>query len=95
MTDDAWFAQRTDGAPARLRERAARYFNATTHAALPRRLAIAGNAALATAAGASSREAALDLLAADALITLALLAAAERNPASLADEARALREVAA
>jgi hypothetical protein len=94
MTDDAWFAQHTDGAPPRLRERADAFFRNTAPDALPRRLAIAANAALTTASGATSREAALDLLAADALITLALLAAGERNPASLAVEARALRDVA-
>ncbi len=95
MTDDAWFAAHTDGAPARLRERADEFFRNTEPVALPRRLAIAANAALTTASGATSREAALDLLAADALITLALLAAGERDPASLAVEARALRELAA
>ncbi|MEO5824730.1 MAG: hypothetical protein ABIR59_02500 [Gemmatimonadales bacterium] len=95
MTDDEWFAQHTDGAPVRLRERADHFFRHTGPNAMPRRLAIAANAALTTASGATSRDAALDLLAADALITLALLAAGERDPASLAVEARALRELAA
>ncbi len=48
------------------------------------RLADAGRAALAAATrDGAGRAAALDLLAADALITLALLATAERDPAAL------------
>jgi hypothetical protein len=42
----------------------------------------------------SSRACALDLLAADALITLALLAAAERDPATLGATAGAIRKAA-
>ncbi len=94
MNDDAWFAAHTDGAPARLRLRTEHFFRETGPDTLSRRLAVAANAALEAASGEVSRDAALDLLAADALITLALLAAAKRDPSSLAGEARALRAVA-
>lgn len=96
MTDDAWFADRTDGAPMALRIRAERYFTNTAPGDLPGRLAGAGQAALEAAmSDAAGRAAALDLLAADALITLALLAASERNPGALARDAAALCATAA
>jgi hypothetical protein len=57
---------------------------------LPERLAAAGRRALALVErGPGDRASALDLLAADALITLALLAQAEQAPAGLAAFARA------
>lgn len=95
QTDAEWFTNHTTGAPAKLRAQVMVHFEATT-GALTARLADAGQAALraATAAG-RHRAAALDLLAADALITLALLAAAEHSPATLAEEAAALRHAAA
>ena len=89
-----WFDARTTGAPPALRERAHDFFAKAAGNTLVERLAEAGQRALATAATARSREGALDLLAADALITLALLAAAEHDPASLEASARALRELA-
>lgn len=92
MTDAAWFAERTDGAPDALRERAAAFFRDADGADLVERLAVAGDHALGVATAARSRDGALDLLAADALITLALLAAAERDPAGLDGAARRLRE---
>ncbi len=89
---DAWFAERTTGAPSALRERAATFFAAATSEDLAARLALAGEAALRDATnGGRARAAALDLLAADALITLALLATAERAPDQLARVATDLR----
>ncbi|MEP6590109.1 MAG: hypothetical protein ABJC19_02895 [Gemmatimonadota bacterium] len=59
---------------------------------LPECLADAGSAALrAAVAAGDDRRAALDLLAADALITLAMLASAEQSPTSLEADAAALR----
>ena len=83
MTDAAWFAERTDGAPDALRERAAAFFRDADGADLVERLAVAGDHALGVATAARSRDGALDLLAADALITLALLAQAESAPEQL------------
>lgn len=92
---DAWFRDRTAGAPGVLRERAAVFHDAAAGAGASR-LASAGAAALTAAIGSgSTRAAALDLLAADGLITLALLAEAERDPAGLEAAARALRLAAA
>ena len=90
--DAEWFTNHTTGAPVRLREQVQVHFAAALEGSLGERLAAAGGVALlaATAAG-RGRAAALDLLAADALITLALLATAERSPAILADVAAALR----
>lgn len=95
MTDLDWVASRTVGAPDALRRRTHDFLVEAGDAPLPRRLALAAQAALERATAARSRDGALDLLAADALITLALLAAAERDPAGLEAEARALRVFAA
>lgn len=91
----SWFEARTTDAPPALVARASEYFAACPELPLVDRLATAGEEALraATASG-STRDAALDLLAADALITLALLACAEHHPATLAREAKALRVTA-
>lgn len=79
LTDGGvWFADRTAGAPPVLRQRAGEYFDGADAAPLADRLVAASEAALRAAIGhGESRAAALDLLAADALVTLALLAAAE------------------
>jgi hypothetical protein len=82
-----WLDAHTAAAPAALRERVRAYTAAAdspgptpAHA-----LAAAGGVALATVtAHPGDRSAALDLLAADALITLALLEQAERDPGGLA-----------
>ena len=95
MNHDAWFAARTAGAPGVLRDRAAACRAAQSGETLVDRLAAAGGKALAAATAARSRDGALDLLAADALITLALLAAAESGPETLEGAARRLREAAA
>ena len=94
MDDTAkdWFALHTDGAPEALRARAEQFFNATAPGDLVARCAGAGRAALAEAArDGAARAAALDLLAADALITLALLRAAQDDPANLGQAAAELR----
>jgi hypothetical protein len=89
---DEWFVARTAGAPEALRRRAASFFHQHGSTELPTRLSLAGQAALdAAIRGGSGRSAALDLLAADALITLALLAGAERDPDNLGRAASALR----
>lgn len=90
-----WLTTHTTGAPTRLREQVLAHFIAAPEGELTSRLAAAGDAALlsATAAG-RGRATALDLLAADALITLALLATAQRSPATLAEDAAALRSTA-
>jgi hypothetical protein len=87
-----WFAESTAGAPEALRARAREFVVAASGDDLPERFARAGRAALAEATREGGcRAAALDLLAADALITLALLVTAQRNPGSLASVARELR----
>lgn len=90
-----WFDDRSAGAPPALRERAARYLEAGSEPELPDRLAAAAAAALAVVLGhpkGGDRSAALDLLAADALVTLALLAKAGADPGGLAAFAARLRE---
>lgn len=93
---DAWFAAHTDGAPDALRRRSEFFFGQSPSRDLTERLAHAGRAALleATRDGAG-RAAALDLLAADALITLALLNVAEHDPGRLGAAATELRSQAA
>ncbi len=89
---DAWFATRTTGAPDVLRRRAEYFYTQAPSGDLGSRLATAGGAALAQATrDDAGRAAALDLLAADALITLALLLAAEREPTTLGAVAAELR----
>lgn len=86
-----WLARRSEGAPDALRARALAY--------VPERevpsaeaLGAAGLTALEATLGLGpDRPAALDLLAADALVTLALQAQAEHDPAGLEELARALR----
>ena len=90
--DLTWLAERTAAAPDVLRAHAEAYVRGVTDADGVPQLAIAGSRALAAAIAAGrDRAAALDLLAADALITLALLAQAERDPAELGAVARAVR----
>ena len=87
-----WFATRTASAPEVLRDRVADYFRRTPDTGGVSRLELAGARALEAAIEAGQdRAAALDLLAADALITLALLAQAEDDPAGLGALARRLR----
>lgn len=91
--DAAWLTAHTAGAPERLRARVLSHHEAATDPSAIGRLAEAGERALGAAmAAGADRAAALDLLAADALITLALLHAAERDPATLAAQAASLRD---
>lgn len=94
MTDEmaAWFTARTQGAPEQLRVASEEWWHAASGDATGPRLADAGRLALdAAIAAGSSRDAALDLLAADALVTLALLAEAEADPIALGRRAAELR----
>ncbi|MEI2721238.1 MAG: hypothetical protein V9E87_14120 [Gemmatimonadales bacterium] len=91
-TPGAWFAARTEGAPARLLEASTGWWDRAAGATPGARLAMAGHDALEAAiASGATRDAALDLLAADALITLALLAEGEADPMSLRQRAVAIR----
>jgi hypothetical protein len=85
----------TARAPETLRERVLSYADADAHAASPRGLAAAGRRALdRVLAREGDRSVALDLLAADALVTLALLAQAQQAPERLEEFAAAvLRDV--
>jgi hypothetical protein len=89
---DARFVAATEGAPTLLRDRAGHFFAVAAGGELPARLAVAGRAALAEATrDGGGRAAALDLLAADALITLALLVTAADDPMQLGRMSQALR----
>ncbi len=86
MTDAAaWFADHTVGAPPSLQARAAEYLAMTeVNEPVASRLADAAAIALRMVTGQGrSRATALDLLTADSLLTLALLAQAELAPADL------------
>ena len=78
-----WVERRTSNAPAALRERV-RAYASLAGGSSPEALASAGQRALSEVlAHAGDRRVALDLLAADGLITLALLAQAEHSPQHL------------
>lgn len=81
----AWCTERSSGAPEVLRARVRHYLTAVPVRATPAEtLAAAAAAALAVVIPQGrDRAAALDLLAADALVTLALLAQAETAPEGL------------
>jgi hypothetical protein len=89
----AWYEAESAGAPEVLRARAAHYLDAVPPDADPASgLAFAASRALAaTLAQSGGREAALDLLAADALVTLALKARAQQDPRGRAEFAVRLR----
>ena len=80
-----WLDRHTADAPAALRARVRQYaLAAPPTELLPAALALAGREALdRVVSHPGDRSVALDLLAADALITLALLAQAQRAPAEL------------
>lgn len=90
----AWLDRRTAEAPEALRAKVYHYAAAAGDGPRPETLARAGWIALeGVLAHPGDRGAALDLLAADALVTLALLAQAEANPRELGAFAeRLLRE---
>ena len=86
-----WLDQRTSQAPSALRARVTEYARAASGDSLSASLAAAGQAALNRVLSHSGdRSAALDLLAADALITLALRAQAEEAPERLEEFAAAV-----
>lgn len=89
----SWAVRRTDGAPEALRARVAEWLAGRPEGDLgAETLLEAGRDALrATTGQPGGRSVALDLLAADALVTLALLFAAEHDPAGLEGFARAAR----
>jgi hypothetical protein len=79
-----WLDRRTSQAPTALRARVEQYARAASGSSLPHSLVAASQAALDRALShPGDRSGALDLLAADALITLALLAQAETAPDKL------------
>jgi hypothetical protein len=82
--DSNWLTEQCRGAPEILRQRALEYVEAE-QGPLPERLGAAAQGALrAVLARPGDRSVALDLLAADALVTLALKAQAVRDPVGLA-----------
>lgn len=86
-----WLDRRTSQAPPALRARMMEYALAGSGDSLPELLASAGRLALdRVLSHAGDRSAALDLLAADALITLALRARAEEAPGRLEEFATAV-----
>lgn len=88
---EEWVDRHTTRAPVALRLQVGRYARSVTGATRPEALAAAGQAALTRVLShPGDRSAALDLLAADALITLALLAQAEDAPERLEDFAKAV-----
>ena len=93
MSLDPWLVAAVEGAPEQLRARVEYWVSgAMAEKDLPARLGMAARAALhhSIAAG-PGRAAALDLLAADALVTLALQAQAAIDPAGLREFAREIR----
>jgi len=90
-----WFQRESDGAPPALRARAAHYLQTTSGTDdMADALAAAALGALrATLGHAGGRDVALDLLAADALVTLALKARSAADPAGLGSFAAQLRIV--
>ena len=90
-----WFEEHSGDAPAPLRERVVSYLAAQPATLEPgARLRDAARAALAAALSRpGDRAVALDLLAADALVTLALQHRADTDPATLARFAAELRTV--
>ena len=85
MTLAAWLERHTAAAPAALRGRVREYaLTGSSDGSVAEVLARTGSRALdQVAAHPGDRSVALDLLAADALVTLALLAQAETRPAEL------------
>ncbi|HSJ74700.1 MAG TPA: hypothetical protein VK899_00685 [Gemmatimonadales bacterium] len=82
--DASWVDRHTVAAPAALRVRVRQYLSTSASEPRPNELAVAADSALARVLDhPGDRSVALDLLAADALITLALLAQAQTAPDQL------------
>ncbi len=89
---DEWLAARTEGAPEALCRRVQYYRKFAEGPDAVATLVGAARSALAAASGAEAgRSVAIDLLTADALITLALLRQSETEPVALAARARTIR----
>jgi hypothetical protein len=89
--DADWLLQHTRQAPTLLRARVQHYARAANGPTLPATLSAAAEAALTRVLShPGDRSVALDLLAADALITLALLAQAQAAPEQLEEFALAV-----
>lgn len=90
-----WLNRHTSQAPTALRARVEQYAFAANAPTLPGTLAAAGHAALdQVLSHPGDRSVALDLLAADALITLALLAQAQTAPERLEEFATSVLGIA-
>lgn len=90
-----WLRRHTSAAPPALRQRIMRHMARAGVQRMPEALARAGAAALRDVTDTpGERSVALDLLAADGLITLAMLWCAEHEPATLGQVARSLTEPA-
>lgn len=86
-----WLDRHTSQAPTALRARVEQYAHSASGPSLPATLVAASQAALDRALShPADRSGALDLLAGDALITLALLAQAELAPGNLEELATAI-----
>src|SRR5580765_2469393 len=95
MVPSDWLDRHTSQAPAALQSRVREYAFAASGETRARTLAAAGQSALARALShPADRSAALDLLAADALITLALQAQAEDAPEQLEEFATSVLQTA-
>jgi hypothetical protein len=95
MDPMAWLQTRTAAAPVALRERIMQHVSRAGILEMPAALARAGASALRDVTDTpGERSVALDLLAADGLITLAMLWCAEHEPAALGRVARSLTEPA-
>jgi hypothetical protein len=95
MVSDDWLDRHTSQAPTALGGRVREYALAAAGSTLANALAAAGEAALACVVShPGDRSAALDLLAADALITLALQAQAEDAPERLEEFATSVLRTA-
>ncbi len=95
MDPMTWLRHHTGAAPAALRDRIMEHVARGGALDMPGALARAGAGALGDVTDTpGDRSVALDLLAADGLITLAMLWCAEHDPAGLGRVARALTEPA-
>jgi hypothetical protein len=92
---DDWLDQHTSQAPAALRARVAQYARSASGPTIASALAAGGQAALdRVLSHPGDRSVALDLLAADALITLALLAQSQTAPERLEEFANSVLQAA-
>jgi len=92
---ERWLEDRLADTPSELAARTREFLGRVSSGGLAERLAMAGRLALESATARSAdRGGALDLLAADALVTLALAAQVDQDPGQLGPMAAALRREA-